>query len=149
MANYHWKLLAAILLMMTSSSTMMTSAARNLDSKSTLLARLKLDEEGSKTCLDALLELKSCSGELVLFFLNGETSLGLNCCSAIRTIEHQCWPSMMGALGITAEEGDILRGYCDTAEHGGGGSTTTPPPPAAAAVHQCYNLPRLVPAARN
>ncbi|KAL9160410.1 hypothetical protein ABFS82_08G197600 [Erythranthe guttata] len=151
MANHHWKLLAAILLMMASSSTTMTSAARNLDSKSTLLARLKLNEEGSKTCLDALLELKSCSGEVVLFFLNGETSLGPNCCSAIRTIEHQCWPSMMGTLGITAEEGDILRGYCDAAEHGGSTTTTTatPPPSAVAAVHQCYNLPRLVPAARN
>ncbi|KAL7143523.1 hypothetical protein ABFS83_08G196600 [Erythranthe nasuta] len=138
-SNYpSWKLLA-ILFMMASSSTTMTSAARNLDSKSTLLARLKLNEEGSKTCLDALLELKSCSGEVVLFFLNGETSLGPNCCSAIRTIEHQCWPSMLGTLGITAEEGDTLRGYCDAAEHGG--SSTTPP---AAAVHQCYNLPRLV-----
>ncbi|KAL7103843.1 hypothetical protein ACP275_08G204700 [Erythranthe tilingii] len=150
MANYHnWKLLAAILLMM-ASSTMTTSAARNLDSKSTLLARLKLNEKGSKTCLDALLELKSCSGEVVLFFLNGETSLGPNCCSAIRTIEHQCWPSMMGTLGITAEEGDILRGYCDAAEHGGSSTTTTAtPPPPPASVHQCYNLPRLVPAARN
>ncbi|KAL7103842.1 hypothetical protein ACP275_08G204600 [Erythranthe tilingii] len=142
-SNYpSWKLLA-ILFIMASSSTMMTSAARNLDSKSTLLTRLKLNEEGSKTCLDALLELKSCSGEVILFFLNGETSLGPNCCSAIRTIEHQCWPSMMGTLGITAEEGDILRGYCDAAEHGGSSTpTTTTPTPTA--VHQCYNLPRLV-----
>ncbi|KAL0311385.1 UNVERIFIED_CONTAM: Egg cell-secreted protein 1.1 [Sesamum angustifolium] len=92
---------------------------------------------GPSSCWDALFELHSCSGEVLLFFLNGETHLGPGCCSAIRIIEHQCWPSMLGSLGITTEESDILRGYCDAA------AAAAAPPPAA--LHQCYNLPRLVP----
>ncbi|KAI3465992.1 hypothetical protein Pfo_022655 [Paulownia fortunei] len=134
---YPWKLLALLLASFLASSTLIS--ARRLDSKSTLLTRLKLDEQGPTSCWDALFELQSCSGEVVLFFLNGETQLGPNCCNAIRTIEHQCWPSMLGSLGITTEESDILRGYCDATADGG----SSAPPPTS--VHQCYNLPRLVP----
>ncbi|KAG9144672.1 hypothetical protein Leryth_024403 [Lithospermum erythrorhizon] len=113
-----------------------------LSTKTSILERLKLDvkdegEGGSSACWDSLFELQSCSGEVVLFFLNGETYLGPSCCSAIRTIEHHCWPAMLGTLGYTSEEGDILRGYCDESEpgNGDGGATniphqpTTPPPP--------------------
>ncbi|KAI3894512.1 hypothetical protein MKW92_030331, partial [Papaver armeniacum] len=32
---------------------------------------------------------------------------------AIRIITRECWPSMLASVGFTAEEGDILRGYCD------------------------------------
>ncbi|XP_019238333.1 PREDICTED: egg cell-secreted protein 1.1-like [Nicotiana attenuata] len=86
-------------------------------STTTLLARLKLqDEEGSSQCWDSLLELQACTGEIVLFFINGETYLGPDCCVAIRTIERQCWPSMLGSIGFTSQEGDILHGYCDATE---------------------------------
>ncbi|XP_057495784.1 egg cell-secreted protein 1.1-like [Actinidia eriantha] len=110
-------------------TTMAVATARAPpDPKLTLVARLKIDEgegqDGSSKCWDSLLQLQSCTGEVVLFFLNGETYLGPSCCSAIRTIESQCWPSMLGSLGFTTEEGGILRGYCDatasTPPHRGG-----------------------------
>uniref|UniRef100_M0ZXN3 Prolamin-like domain-containing protein n=1 Tax=Solanum tuberosum TaxID=4113 RepID=M0ZXN3_SOLTU len=84
----------------------------------TLMTRLKLqdEEEDSSECWDSLFELQACTGEIVLFFVNGETYLGQNCCGAIRIIERQCWPSMLGSLGFTSEEGDILHGYCDASE---------------------------------
>ncbi|KAL3844957.1 hypothetical protein ACJIZ3_002360 [Penstemon smallii] len=88
---------------------------------STLATRLKLDkDEGSTNCWESLFELQSCTGEVVLFFLNGETYLGPACCRAIKVIERDCWPTMLGSLGYTSEEGDILRGYCDA-------SDSTPP----------------------
>ncbi|KAM3290262.1 egg cell-secreted protein 1.1 [Capsicum chacoense] len=84
-----------------------------------LMTRLKLqDEEGSSPCWESLFELQACTGEIVLFFVKGETYLGQDCCGAIRTIERQCWPSMLGSLGYTSEEGDILHGYCDASESG-------------------------------
>ncbi|CAK9142658.1 unnamed protein product [Ilex paraguariensis] len=104
-----------------------TAMARPLSSKTTLMARLKLDgEESSSNCWESLFQLQSCTGEVLLFFMNGETYLGPGCCSAIRTIEHDCWPSMLGSLGFTSKEGDILRGYCDASDSG---SATTPPSP--------------------
>ncbi|KAI3833629.1 hypothetical protein MKW98_021539 [Papaver atlanticum] len=39
--------------------------------------------------------------------------LGIECCRAIRIITPECWLSMLTSVGFTAEEGDILRGYCD------------------------------------
>nr|DAD18227.1 TPA_asm: hypothetical protein HUJ06_019690 [Nelumbo nucifera] len=78
-----------------------------------LAARLEVGEGGIVDCLTALLELRSCSNEIILFFLNGEAYLGLDCCRSIRIITRQCWPSMLTSLGFTAEEGDILRDYCD------------------------------------
>ncbi|PIN11449.1 hypothetical protein CDL12_15950 [Handroanthus impetiginosus] len=103
------------------------TAARIRDPKSTIAARLKLQEdEGSSNCWDSLLQLQSCTAEVVLFFLNGETYLGPGCCKAIRIIQHDCWPDMLGSLGYTSEEGDILRGYCDASD---ADSAATPPPP--------------------
>ncbi|XP_041997880.1 egg cell-secreted protein 1.2-like [Salvia splendens] len=108
---------------------------------SSLAVRLRVaEEEGPSTCWEALSELHSCMGEVVMFFLNGETALGASCCNAIRVIEHQCWPSMLGTLDITTQEGDVLRGYCDAATNGGGGAA---PPPRASTVEQCYSFPRL------
>ncbi|KAK8691885.1 hypothetical protein V6N13_075380 [Hibiscus sabdariffa] len=78
----------------------------------TLEARLKLDAD-SPTCWESLTQIQSCAGEVILFFLNGETYLGDACCHAIHTISHQCWPNMLETLGYTTEEGDILEGYCD------------------------------------
>ncbi|XP_059623123.1 egg cell-secreted protein 1.1-like [Cornus florida] len=103
--------------------------ARPMNTKSTLMARLKLDEEGSSKCWDSLYELQSCTGEVILFFLNGETYLGPGCCSAIHTIQHQCWPDMLGSLGFTSEEGDILQGYCDATEPNSNSTSIAPPPP--------------------
>ncbi|WMV26776.1 hypothetical protein MTR67_020161 [Solanum verrucosum] len=65
-------------------------------------------------CWNALFELKSCTNEIILFFFNGESYLGKDCCRAIRTITYNCWPSMLSSVGFTAEEVDILRGYCGT-----------------------------------
>ncbi|KAK9127141.1 hypothetical protein Syun_015938 [Stephania yunnanensis] len=81
-------------------------------------------EGGMMECWNALLELKSCSNEIVLFFLNGESYLGQDCCRGIRTIMFQCWPSMLTSIGFTAEEGDVLRGYCDAS------ATASAPVPA-------------------
>lgn len=94
----------------------------------TFMARLKLqdEEEGSSQCWDSLFELQACTGEIMLFFVNGETYLGQDCCGAIRTIERQCLPSMLGSLGFTSEEGDILHGYCDASE-----SSSTPEIPSS------------------
>lgn len=94
-----------------------------------LLERLRLEEDTS-TCWDSLFELQSCTGEIVLFFLNGETYLGPKCCDAIRTIQNHCWASMLGSVGINGEESDILLGYCDGADdNNSSGSTSSPPPP--------------------
>ncbi|KAI4383512.1 hypothetical protein MLD38_009343 [Melastoma candidum] len=80
-----------------------------------LAARLEGGRGGMADCWTALVELKSCSSEIVLFFLNGETVIGPECCRAIEIITHNCWPAMLASLGFTSEEGNILRGYCDAA----------------------------------
>lgn len=111
-------------------------------SKSTLASRLKLDEEESPTaCWDSLFQLQSCTGEVILFFINGETYLGPSCCRAIRIIEHDCWPSMLGSLGFTSEEGDILRGYCDASN-----TAATPTPHTANTPTNIshYLIPKMV-----
>ncbi|XP_052206878.1 egg cell-secreted protein 1.4-like [Diospyros lotus] len=77
-----------------------------------LTARLETDG-GLMGCWNAMAEIKSCSNEIVLFFINGETDIGPACCQAISMITHHCWPAMLTALGFTLEEGDVLRGYCD------------------------------------
>ncbi|KAG0494447.1 hypothetical protein HPP92_005441 [Vanilla planifolia] len=93
------------------------TAATSAASAATLASRIAAaDRVGGGSiadCWSALLELRSCTGEIVLFFLNGETYLTLDCCRSIGVITHHCWPSMLTSLGFTAEEGDILRGFCD------------------------------------
>ncbi|KAL6558918.1 hypothetical protein OROMI_019268 [Orobanche minor] len=125
-----FKLLAIALLMCFSLPNF--SRARVPDSrwksKTTLVARLKLDDaQGSSNCWESLFQLQSCTSEVVLFFLNAEVYLGRGCCEAIRTIQTDCWPNLLGSLGYTAEEDDILEGYCDASE---GGSTMPKPPPS-------------------
>lgn len=97
--------------------------------------------ESMTYCWDSLLELRSCTGEVILFFLNGETFLGPSCCHAINYVQHRCWPAMLTSLGFTPEENDILRGYCDATSSvvTGNNSTTPPPPPpplSTSKVHQ-------------
>lgn len=79
-----------------------------------LVARLRGEKDiaGLMDCWNALLELKSCTNEIILFFLNGDSYLTMECCRAIRIITYGCWPSMLTSLGFTSEEGDILQGYC-------------------------------------
>uniref|UniRef100_A0A0A0LSR4 Prolamin-like domain-containing protein n=1 Tax=Cucumis sativus TaxID=3659 RepID=A0A0A0LSR4_CUCSA len=81
--------------------------------KSSLATRIKLEGETSD-CWGSLYELQACTGEVITFFLSGEAYLGVKCCQAIRTIQHECWPTLLGSLGYTTEEGDILEAYCDT-----------------------------------
>ncbi|KAM5563096.1 egg cell-secreted protein 1.3 [Rosa sericea] len=95
-----------------------------IGSKSNLAARLKLDGKSSN-CWDSFIQLQACSSQVLLFFLNGETYLGHGCCMAIRTIERQCWPALLGSLGFSAEEADILKGFCDQAIQ----LEISPPPP--------------------
>ncbi|KAM0877064.1 hypothetical protein ACQ4PT_035758 [Festuca glaucescens] len=77
-------------------------------------------------CFGAVTELRSCTNEIVLFFINGESWLGQDCCLAIRTVTRHCWPSMLASIGFTAEEADVLRGFCDAEV---GGALAPPPPP--------------------
>ncbi|KAJ4967596.1 hypothetical protein NE237_019445 [Protea cynaroides] len=102
----------------------------NPESSDTSLATRLQYTEGNTACWDSLYELRACTGEVILFFLNGETYLGPGCCRAIRFIEHQCWPAMLGSLGFTPEESDILLGYCDAT-----GTANPSPPPSPAPPH--------------
>ncbi|KAJ6389585.1 hypothetical protein OIU77_027829 [Salix suchowensis] len=54
-----------------------------------------LDEE-SPNCWDSLFQLQACTGEIVLFFLDGEARLGHSCCQALSTVGEHCWPNMIG-----------------------------------------------------
>ncbi|VFQ84348.1 unnamed protein product [Cuscuta campestris] len=112
-------------LMLLSMAFPAATAARPMMAKSA--ARQQAEAGGGagsdySECLETMFQLQSCTGEVILFFMNGETYLGPNCCRAIRTVEHKCWPSMFASVGFTAEESDILRGYCDAEEGGHGGS---------------------------
>ncbi|VAH89967.1 egg cell-secreted protein 1.3-like [Triticum dicoccoides] len=100
----------------------------------------RLDGVGQQQCWGTLLDVKSCTGEIILFFLNGEAYLGPGCCRAIRIIERRCWAAdlMLSVIGFTPEEGDMLKAYCDAGDddndggegrhHGVGGLSPAPPP---------------------
>ncbi|GKA72782.1 egg cell-secreted protein 1.1-like protein [Tanacetum coccineum] len=134
MANSSMIIMLAIILA-TMSMLVNTRPLSNTTTRdaSTLVERLKLDQGdgddgGSPGCWEALLELQSCTGEIILFFMNGETYLGPACCRAIEKIEKQCWPNLMGSLGFNSQESDILRGYCDASANDGNVPISTPPP---------------------
>lgn len=88
-----------------------------------LAARLKVNGE-SPNCWESLIKLQACSGEIITFFLNGETKLGHGCCNAIKVIGRHCWPNVVSSLGFTNEESYILEGYCDEVD-----DLHSPPPP--------------------
>ena len=92
-----------------------------------LTTRLEVSE-GLTKCWNVLMELKSCSNEIVIFFLNSQTYIGPDCCSAIDIITCNCWPAMLTSFGFTAEEGNILRGYYD--------ASSTPSPGGLAVIYQ-------------
>ncbi|KAK4790867.1 hypothetical protein SAY86_031280 [Trapa natans] len=84
-----------------------------------LAARLRLiDDQEPPSCWESLFQIQSCTGEVILFFINGETYLGPKCCAAIRAIEHDCWPDLLSSLGYTTEETNVLEEYCDGSELG-------------------------------
>ncbi|KAK1263138.1 Egg cell-secreted protein 1.2 [Acorus gramineus] len=112
----------AFLLLITMPNPTTAAANQHEDLPSRLLVSAGPGGGSFTDCFNALVEIKSCTNEIILFFLNGEMYLGLGCCRAIRVITRQCWPSMLVSIGFTAEEGDILRGYCDA-------TTSAPPQP--------------------
>ena len=89
----------------------------------------RLEASGGLTeCWNALMELKSCSNKIVIFFLNSQVDIGLNCCCAIDIITRNCGSAMLTSLKFTAEEGNILRGYCD--------ASSAPSPGGLAVIYQ-------------
>lgn len=116
-----------ILLMVLASTKPWTTQARPLSPTGSLvrsqtahleyLSNVILDDP---TCWDSLIELSACTGEVIMFFLNGETYLGPSCCEAIRTIDSRCSPVLIRTLlGYTTEEEDVLEGYCDAKDSNG------------------------------
>ncbi|EOA28826.1 hypothetical protein CARUB_v10025065mg [Capsella rubella] len=79
----------------------------------------RLNGGGLMECWDALYELKSCTNEIVLFFLNGETKLGVDCCHGVEVITNNCWQAMLTSLGFTSDETNVLRGFCQSPNSGG------------------------------
>ncbi|XP_045821670.1 egg cell-secreted protein 1.1-like [Trifolium pratense] len=119
MASSHkaFVLIAVVIIIALVPSTSMVES-RQLSNPSNLMsleARLKVSGEPSN-CWESLFKLQACSGEIVTFFLNGETYLGNGCCKAIKVIGHDCWPNVVASLGFTNEETYTLEGYCDEAE---------------------------------
>ncbi|KAK1323853.1 Egg cell-secreted protein 1.4 [Acorus calamus] len=106
---------------------LLSPCSARVDSASSLSARLHADDDGAggaMECWESLMELRACTGEVILFFLNGETRLGEPCCGAIGYIERHCWPSMLTSIGFTPEEGDLLLGYCDSSSSAAAPPTT-------------------------
>lgn len=81
-----------------------------------LEARLKVNGAEPSNCWESLFKLQACSGEIITFFINGETYLGNDCCNAVRVIGHDCWPKVVASLGFTNLETYTLEGYCDDVE---------------------------------
>ncbi|CAL8173854.1 unnamed protein product [Prunus armeniaca] len=69
--------------------------------------------------------------------IRSNPNLTAGCCEVVQTIEHQCWPTLLGMLGFTAEETDVLKGYCDEADH-----VKSPPanPPSPPSIHDPINV---------
>ncbi|XP_059624788.1 egg cell-secreted protein 1.4-like [Cornus florida] len=102
-------------------------------------ARLKSSRGSDDYCLNALIEIRSCSNEIVLYFVNSQTDISPTCCQAIQTmITHHCCSDMMTSLGFTAEEGHILKEYCDES------SSSAPAPSPSAQPVSMANLMEMV-----
>ncbi|KDO47962.1 hypothetical protein CISIN_1g037667mg, partial [Citrus sinensis] len=46
---------------------------------------------GLTECWNALMELNSCSNEIVIFFLNSQADISPDCCCAIDIITRKMW----------------------------------------------------------
>lgn len=64
-------------------------------------------------CWTALYKIRSCSNEIIAYFTNGTIDITPPCCEAVALITHHCWPAVLGALGYSPDQTNILRGYCD------------------------------------
>ncbi|KAG5219224.1 egg cell-secreted protein [Salix suchowensis] len=93
--DYSFKLLLTFFLACSTLPSMPLMAHPQVSTHTSLATRLRLDNEESGCWTD----------------------LSPSCCHAIRIIGHHCWPSMLGSLGFTVQEGDILLGYCDATAH--------------------------------
>ncbi|CAA7396898.1 unnamed protein product [Spirodela intermedia] len=90
------------------------------------MAAVRLQADDMAECWNSLLELRACTGEVILFFLNGDTNLGPGCCNSVRIIEHCCSLIVrLDSSGSTADEGDTVTSYCVALD------STLPLPPAA------------------
>ncbi|GAY65810.1 hypothetical protein CUMW_243920 [Citrus unshiu] len=74
------------------------------------------------------MELKSCSNEIIILFLNVQADISPDCCHTIDIITRNCWLAMLTSLGFTVEEGNIVRGYCD--------ASSAPSPSGLAMIYQ-------------
>ncbi|KAL2931907.1 Egg cell-secreted protein 1.4 [Bienertia sinuspersici] len=96
-----------------------------------LVTRLQVNKDGTNApttdCWTSLAELKTCSNEIIGFFLNGYTDIDTPCCQAIEVIIHHCWPSMLSVLGFTTEEGDLLAAYCSNESSSSPAPVGSPP----------------------
>lgn len=72
-------------------------------------------------CWNTLKDLKSCSNEIVSFFINRRGGLDPCCCRVIATISHTCWPAILSSFGFTPKHGVILQSHC----HAASGSTAS------------------------
>ncbi|KAL9460192.1 hypothetical protein AB3S75_003403 [Citrus x aurantiifolia] len=92
----------------------------NMKSGYDLATRLETSE-GLTECWNGLMELKSCSNEIVIFFLNSQADIGPDYCRAIDIITCNCWSAMLTSLRFPTEEGNILKDYCDVSSAPPGG----------------------------
>ncbi|GJN13698.1 hypothetical protein PR202_gb00433 [Eleusine coracana subsp. coracana] len=83
---------------------------------------------GIVECWGALAQLGSCTSEIFLFLVNGNSYIGPECCRAIRGATLHCWPAMLASVGFTAEQADVLRGFCEGEEAADGNNDDAPPP---------------------
>ncbi|KAJ0252444.1 Egg cell-secreted protein 1.4 [Hirschfeldia incana] len=103
-----------------------TVSGRDLPTAESTNIAARLQSGGLMECWNALYELKSCTNEIVLFFLNGETKLGVSCCEAVDVITTSCWPAMLTSLGFTSEEANVLRGFCQNPHSSGSSPAASP-----------------------
>ncbi|KAK3139411.1 hypothetical protein QOZ80_5AG0382780 [Eleusine coracana subsp. coracana] len=83
---------------------------------------------GIVECWGALAQLGSCTSEIFLFLVNGNSYIGPECCRAIRGATLHCWPAMLASVGFTAEQADVLQGFCDGEEAAAAQQHGAPPP---------------------
>lgn len=101
------------------------------------------DGQGSsqQQCWETLLQIKSCTGEIVLSLLEGEAYLGSGCCHALRAFEQRCWAAdaVLSIIGFTPQEGDMLKKFCaagddNTDSQGQQEQEASPPPRGSSTV---------------
>ncbi|KAG7535483.1 Prolamin-like domain [Arabidopsis thaliana x Arabidopsis arenosa] len=94
------------------------------EGRSLQITTLAKDHSGAGNlmdCWNAGLELKSCTDEIVKFFLSQtgtaepavKGGIDKDCCGAIGLVVKDCWSVMFTSLGLTTMEGNNLREYCE------------------------------------